>query len=244
VLRCLAGKNREEVARELGCPVGTVESRLARARERLRAGLARRGFVLPAAGLAAGLAPRAAGAGVVTPLVISTVKAAVLVAVGQAIPGGVVSVRAVALMEGVLRAMLVSKLKRLTAVLLVLLFLGPPTGLLACRALAQGPTAPKDPQVLAGGDQRGPHFRWEYKVLTRPEVERLALKKGKKESLLEGLNLLGSEGWQLAAVEPGMGGANPAAFGFNQPMGFGMNQPGGFGAVWNTPGTYLFKRPR
>ena len=43
VLRCLAGKSREEAARELACPVGTVESRLARARERLRAGLERDG---------------------------------------------------------------------------------------------------------------------------------------------------------------------------------------------------------
>ncbi len=37
VLRCLAGKSGEETARELGCPVGTVESRLTRAREKLRA---------------------------------------------------------------------------------------------------------------------------------------------------------------------------------------------------------------
>ena len=48
VLCDLEGRSYEEAARHLGCPVGTVKSRLARARERLREGLSRRG-VVPAA---------------------------------------------------------------------------------------------------------------------------------------------------------------------------------------------------
>src|SRR5262249_7506335 len=44
-LCCLEGKTGERAARELGCPVGPVSSRLTRARELLRRRLARRGLV-------------------------------------------------------------------------------------------------------------------------------------------------------------------------------------------------------
>jgi RNA polymerase sigma factor (sigma-70 family) len=40
---CCEGETSAAVARDLGCPVGTVESWLTRARQRLRTGLARRG---------------------------------------------------------------------------------------------------------------------------------------------------------------------------------------------------------
>jgi RNA polymerase sigma factor (sigma-70 family) len=44
VLCDLEGLTQEAAARQLGCPVGTVASRLSRGRERLRIGLSRRGF--------------------------------------------------------------------------------------------------------------------------------------------------------------------------------------------------------
>ena len=44
VLCCLEGMTNAEAARELGCPIGTVDSRLHAARARLRDRLARRGF--------------------------------------------------------------------------------------------------------------------------------------------------------------------------------------------------------
>jgi RNA polymerase sigma factor (sigma-70 family) len=43
VLCYLNGKTNETAARELGCPKGTILSRLSRARERLRQRLAQRG---------------------------------------------------------------------------------------------------------------------------------------------------------------------------------------------------------
>jgi RNA polymerase sigma factor (sigma-70 family) len=46
ILCYLQGKTNEEAAQELGCPKGTVDSRLARARERLRDRLGRRGISL------------------------------------------------------------------------------------------------------------------------------------------------------------------------------------------------------
>ncbi|MDB5306479.1 MAG: hypothetical protein JWO38_681 [Gemmataceae bacterium] len=61
VLCCLEGMTNTEAARELGCPVGTVNSRLHAARARLRERLARRGFGPGAlAGLALTVAPPAA----------------------------------------------------------------------------------------------------------------------------------------------------------------------------------------
>src|SRR5262249_19543877 len=58
VLCCLEGMTNAEAARELGCPVGTIDSRLHAARSRLRKGLTRRG-IAPAAlsGLAVSAVP-------------------------------------------------------------------------------------------------------------------------------------------------------------------------------------------
>jgi RNA polymerase sigma factor (sigma-70 family) len=131
VLRCLAGKSNEEMARELGCPVGTIESRLTRAREKLRARLTRKGFVVSAGALLVGLSDEAA-ASVPEKWVNEVVKAAMLVVAGQAVAGAI-PLTTIILMEGVLRAMLLSKAKTLTAVLLVLSL-----SALACVMLARG----------------------------------------------------------------------------------------------------------
>jgi RNA polymerase sigma factor (sigma-70 family) len=121
VLRCLAGRSSVEAARELGCPVGTVESRLARARERLRAALVRRGFAAPAALLTGSLISDTVSAGVTPALVSSTLRAALQFAAGQTAAAGAVPV---ALAKGVLKSMFLTKLKCGTAVLLVAGVLG------------------------------------------------------------------------------------------------------------------------
>src|SRR5262249_58444713 len=65
VLLChLEGLSYDQAARQVGCPVRTVQSRLARARARLRVRLARRGLG-PAAAMLAGAWARGAAAGAV-----------------------------------------------------------------------------------------------------------------------------------------------------------------------------------
>jgi hypothetical protein len=123
VLCCVEGRTNEEAAREMACPVGTVLSRLARARERLRQRLTRRGVTLTAAALAAALAGEAATAAVPGVLVRTSVTAAALAAAGKGLVG-VVPTEVVSLAEGVVRTMLLTKAKAMTAVVLILVVLG------------------------------------------------------------------------------------------------------------------------
>jgi RNA polymerase sigma factor (sigma-70 family) len=94
ILCYLDGKTNAEAARELNCPKGTVLSRLAWARERLRIRLIRRGLTLSAGLLAAELGAKRATAVVPVTLAAATLKAARLVVMGQgvanAIPGPVI----------------------------------------------------------------------------------------------------------------------------------------------------------
>jgi RNA polymerase sigma factor (sigma-70 family) len=117
VLFYLEGKTTEEVARLLGCPKGTVLSRLARGRDRLRQRLMRRGLA-PSAGVLVGmLMAQALPAAVPAALAKVTVKAAVLTAAGQA-AAGTIPASVAALTKGVFRAMLLSKLKIVAVVVL------------------------------------------------------------------------------------------------------------------------------
>jgi RND family efflux transporter MFP subunit len=109
ILCHLEGKSNEEAARELGCRLGTIYSRLSRGREMLRKRLLRRGVSLSVAALTAALAAHAAEAAPITHVVRVAVGAARSFA---GLPmGGPISPRATALAEGVLRTMFVAKLK-------------------------------------------------------------------------------------------------------------------------------------
>ncbi len=119
VLCDLVGKTRQEVARQLGLPQGTVGIRLARARAMLARRLTQRGVALSGGAVAAMLSQKVS-AGVPAAVVSSTLKAATLVAAGKAAAAGAISVQVAALTEGVLKAMLLSKLKAVVAVVLVL----------------------------------------------------------------------------------------------------------------------------
>jgi RNA polymerase sigma factor (sigma-70 family) len=95
VLCLLAGLTHEQAARHLGWLVGTVKSRLAHGRERLRSRLLRRGLAPGAVLSGATLAARPARAAMPEALVTATARLAVLQATGRtaagAVPAAVVS---------------------------------------------------------------------------------------------------------------------------------------------------------
>jgi RNA polymerase sigma factor (sigma-70 family) len=119
VLCYLEGLTYEQAGRQLGCSKGTISTRLTRARELLRARLAGKGLAVSTGSLSAWLCANAASAGVPNSLVIPTTKAATAMTAGNGI-ANVVSVKAAALAEGVVKAMMIGKLKSLAAVALVL----------------------------------------------------------------------------------------------------------------------------
>jgi RNA polymerase sigma factor (sigma-70 family) len=106
VLCHLQGKTNEEAAHQLGCAKGTVLSRLARARERLRARLSRRGVTLSGAAVTALVLPRTLNA-VSAPLRNAVLRAGQLAGSPSTLAGAV-SVRVLLLTEGVLRTVTVS----------------------------------------------------------------------------------------------------------------------------------------
>ncbi len=111
VLCYFAGNTKEEAARILGIPVGTVSCRLARAREKLRSRLTRRGLALSAGVLTSTLTSESLAAPVSVSLAQATTQAAVLLAAGKSLAGGLVSIKVASLTEGILRAMFLFKLK-------------------------------------------------------------------------------------------------------------------------------------
>jgi RNA polymerase sigma factor (sigma-70 family) len=145
VLCYLEGKTVDEAARELGCPRGTVGTRLARARERLRRRLAARGLALTAGGFVLLRAEQATAAGVPAALVAAAVRSAAPAAT-TAVPASVA-----ALTEGVLRAMFLSKVRILTALVLGLAVVTAGLGALTYRTLAA-----EEPQAPAGAGQPPP----------------------------------------------------------------------------------------
>jgi RNA polymerase sigma factor (sigma-70 family) len=136
VLCELEGETRKEAARRLGVPEGTLAARLARGRKMLAVRLARHGLAVSAGSLAAVLAQNMASASAPVAVVRSTIRAATLFAAGQAAAAGGISVKAVALTEGVLKAMFLTKLKIATAIVLGVGLLGISWGLYPTHAAA------------------------------------------------------------------------------------------------------------
>jgi RNA polymerase sigma factor (sigma-70 family) len=93
ILCYLDGKTNEEAAQQLACPLGTLASRLAWARERLRVRLTRRGFTLSTGLLAGVLAAHAGPVVVPGPLAELTIQAGLRFAAGQAATAGVVAAK-------------------------------------------------------------------------------------------------------------------------------------------------------
>jgi RNA polymerase sigma factor (sigma-70 family) len=111
VLCYLEGMTHEQAARQLACPVGTVRSRLARARDRLRGRITRRGLVTTPAALDALLTSSGPASTVPPHLSISLVKVAATLAAGAAPSTGgcTIPARVAALLEGVLNVLRVKQ---------------------------------------------------------------------------------------------------------------------------------------
>jgi RNA polymerase sigma factor (sigma-70 family) len=158
VLCYLHGATYDEAARQLGCPKGTLSTRLTKARDLLRRRLAGQGVVLPVAGLTGILNGRAEAPAA---LVAATARAAALVVAG-APAAGAVSAHVLAAAEGVVRSMSLGRLKALAAVLVVLVALGAGASVLVHTGRAEPPVSPRAP---APRDDAGRLYR---QLFTRP----------------------------------------------------------------------------
>ena len=148
VLCELEGRSRREVARLLRLPEGTLSSRLAAARKLLARRLSRRGLAL--AGLTIGVPPA---------LAERTIRAAV---------AGVVPAPVLALAEGVLQTMTLSKGKIVAVVILGLCLFGTGAGLLTRPVLADKPAVGKTAGKAAAAQKKkeqGPSVRGTVKAV-------------------------------------------------------------------------------
>jgi RNA polymerase sigma factor (sigma-70 family) len=152
VLCDLEGRTRKEAAHQLGCPEGTVATRLARGRALLAKRLTQRGVTLSAAAIAGSEALSIASACVPSPLVITTTtKAAALYASGKTI-AGVVSSNVAALAAGMLQTMVMTKLKTIALAALAIGLVAVGGGALVTRSMIAAQrerTQQLTPQVAA-----------------------------------------------------------------------------------------------
>lgn len=135
VLCYIEGLPHEAVARQLGWPLGTVRTRIARGRDLLAARLTRRGLAPAAVLLALGLIPKTEAA-VPPRLVEATLRAAARVAAGEPVPRGEVPARVIALERKVRKSMNLIRLKWLTALALGAVVTGAGLAVLVPTALA------------------------------------------------------------------------------------------------------------
>jgi RNA polymerase sigma-70 factor (ECF subfamily) len=178
VLCDLEGRTHQEAASQLGWPIGTVSSRLSRARAKLAQRLTRRGVSLSGGSLAVLLAQQSASASMATRLISSMVRAASLFAAGGA-AAGVVPAEVTALAGEVLKNMLMTKLKIATmAVLVGSAIIGGGTGVLAYRAFGStehdSPTQRPSPPEGGSGATAGPIRSWAEYFAARSRVSQKA----------------------------------------------------------------------
>jgi RNA polymerase sigma factor (sigma-70 family) len=143
LVRCyLEGQTQEEASRHLGCPLGTVRSRLARARSLFQKRLVRRGLALSGTALTSALLAQIASAAVSVALLRDTLKGALRFAAGRALESGI-STQVVVLAEGGLKAMSAVKLKIAWTVMLMTAALSAGAGALAVHGWADKSVFPK-----------------------------------------------------------------------------------------------------
>jgi RNA polymerase sigma factor (sigma-70 family) len=105
----LEGKTRKEAARQLGIPEGTVASRLNRGRTMLAQRLTRLGIPVSGIALATVLSRQSIAATVPPSLARTAAQTARILATGGTAASSIISAHAVALSEGVMKAMVLTK---------------------------------------------------------------------------------------------------------------------------------------
>ncbi len=140
VLCDLGGMSHEAAARQLQCPVGTIESRLSRGRGLLRTRLLRRGLTPTALGFL--IAARSSSAGIPCALAQRTLRAAIQLTAGKTVPAGLMSASVANLVKGAYRAMILSRLKIAAGFLIATTVLGAGAGVLVGQERNDVPGAP------------------------------------------------------------------------------------------------------
>ncbi len=147
VLCELEGLSRRDAAARLNISEGTLSSRLARAKARLRERLTKRGFALSAVTLTSILTQDASAVIIPPALADSTIRVATLVAAGSSLTG-VASTSVMTLTEGVLKAMLLAKLRYAILGAAALALVSTSVGVLAQHPDPNGPVSPDRLKVL------------------------------------------------------------------------------------------------
>ncbi|HEV3383989.1 MAG TPA: sigma-70 family RNA polymerase sigma factor [Gemmata sp.] len=170
VLCDLEGKTRKQAAEQLGCPEGTVAGRLARARAVLAKRLTRHGLAVSSVILAAALSPGIASSAVPVPLVSNAIEAASALSSGQAATG-LISAQVTALTEGVLKAMLITKLKIATAVLFAVTMIALTCGVLAGQKSELLDEVKSMPQMKSVRPINNDHFQVARRQADEPKFQ-------------------------------------------------------------------------
>jgi RNA polymerase sigma factor (sigma-70 family) len=153
VLCYLQGRTTQQAAHQLCCPRGTVATRLAWARERLRKRLTQRGVGLSIATLATVLTPKGASAAISAGLVEATIRTTLL------LPAAAIPAQVAALSQGVLKTMMFSKLQIALSVILAMCVAGTGSSVVTYRLVTQEAGAaendPQPPPSLSAPAKRG-----------------------------------------------------------------------------------------
>jgi hypothetical protein len=184
VLCDLEGLSYREAATRLRCPPGTLSGRLTRARALLARRMARHGLTVTAAALAALLA-QDASASLPASLRSWATRARTALAAGKGLTDGVVSSHVATLAEGVLKMLLLSKLKTWLGVFVVLAVVLAAGWACAARVSARAPLPDENRVPWATEEPQAPDDQDVPPASRAAEFEfRGAAKGGKTVSLI------------------------------------------------------------